>query len=192
GDAPTSLPQVGPAQSAAVVAGVHDLAWSAAAHLPPHWRERVLTEAEDAVPGLVDSLDRSVARTDLRLERTPAWWRVLGVLQALLLAAAITDAVWLGVLAGAAYLRLPAPETPMAGPVPWPTALLLGGLLAGVLLAVLGRLLARWRARRRARAVRQDLTAGVRATVERGIVVPLAGELERYASFREALRTARG
>ncbi|MEE6297119.1 GTPase [Georgenia wangjunii] len=192
GDAPTSLPPVSAAHSAAVTAGVHDLAWSTTGHLPAQWRERALTDAEDAVPGLVDALDRTVAGTDLRLGRTPAWWRVLGLLQAVLLTAAIAGALWLGALAGAGYLRLPVPETPMAGRVPWPTALLLGGVLAGVLLAVIGRVLARWGARRRARAARRDLMTGVRATVERSVVVPLEAELDRYADFRTALRSARG
>ncbi|MFC4555174.1 GTPase [Georgenia faecalis] len=192
GTAPTSLPPVSSAHSAAVHADVHELVWSSTRHLPPRWRSQVLADAEGWVPGLVDELDRTVARADVGTERTPGWWRALGALQVLFLTAAIAGALWLGGLAGAGYLRLPVPETPMAGPLPWPTALLLGGVAAGVLLAVLGRLLARWRASRRAATVRRELTRAVDATVERGVLVPLADELERYDDVVVALRTARG
>jgi len=186
----SSLPAPTPAQEAAVRTGVHDLAWDSTDGMAETWRTRITARTEDRVPALVDALDATIARTDLGAEHRPRWWRVWWFLGHLLFATALAGAAWLGVLAGLAYLRLPEPETPMAGPLPWPTALLLGGLAVGLLLALLGRLLARVGARRAGRRARARLQHGIRETAERVMVQPLAEDLDRYREFAAALERA--
>ena len=183
----TSLPGPTPVQEAAVRSAAHALTASATTHLPGRWRADVLEDVEARLPALVDSLDQQIAGTELEQTHHPAWWRVFGLAQWLFVLAAIAGGVWLGVLAGMAYLRLPEPVTPMAGPVPWPTALLAGGVAVGLLLAVLGSLAARIGARRRARRVDQRLRAVVSASVRAQVVDPLEQQLADYARFHAAL-----
>jgi len=185
----TSLPAPTPVQEAAVRSAAHALVASSTTHLPGSWRDDVLQDVEARIPALVDSLDQRIASAELEQTRRPAWWSVLGFLQWLFLATAIVGAGWLGVLAGLAYLRLPEPVTPMAGPVPWPTVLLVGGLAVGLLLAVVGAVLARLGARRRARRVDQRLRAVVEETVQGQVVTPLEEQLAEFATFHRTVTT---
>jgi GTP-binding protein EngB required for normal cell division len=184
----TSLPPAGPAHRAAAATAVRDHVDAVLAGAPDPWvlaaRERV------DVTALPDALDHAVARTSL-LPSTPArWWRAVGALHALLLVAAVAGGAWLGALALLAYLRLPEPATPVWGPLPAPTALLLGGLVGGVLLALLGSLAARVGAHRRARAAARRLRAAVADVARRLVVEPLATETDALAACRRAALTA--
>ncbi|QDB79360.1 ABC transporter [Georgenia wutianyii] len=189
-DGATSLPAATPAQEAGVRTGVHDLAWTSTAGMADAWRARVTQRTEDRVPGLVDALDATIAREDLGAQRRPRWWRVWWLLGHLLFLTALAGAGWLAALAVLGYLQLPEPTTPMAGPLPWPTALLLGGLVAGLGLAVVGRVLARVGARRAGRRAGARLQSGIRQTAERVVAEPLAQDLTRYRDFTAALELA--
>ncbi|UNX53266.1 50S ribosome-binding GTPase [Georgenia sp. TF02-10] len=192
GLARTSLPGPTPVQEAAVRAAAHALAATATTRLPESWRADVLQDVEARVPPLVDALDQQIAGTELEQDRRPAWWRFLGVLQWLFLAAAVVGGGWLLALAGLDYLRLPPPRTPELGPLPWPTVLLGGGVAGGLLLALVGGLAARVGARRRARRVARRLREVVAATVQAQVVDPLQAQLAEYARFVRALRALSG
>ncbi|CAM5792558.1 GTPase [Cellulomonas persica] len=185
----TSLPQAGPGQRARVATAVREHVRGALAGAPDAW---VLAARDQLdLAALPEALDRAVAGTPLLPERPVWWWRVLAALQWVLLAAALVGALWLGGLALAAYLQLDGPGTPVWGPAPAPTVLLVGGVLAGVLLAGLGALAGRLGARRRARAAGRRLRAAVRDVARRLVVDPLAVQsdaLERCR--REAARAA--
>ncbi len=88
---------------------------------------------------LRDELDVTVIRTDLGVDRTPLWWRLVGVVQWLLVVAALVGAGWLALLAFGSYLRLPEPETPDWHGFSVPTLLLVGGVLLGLGIAAVGR-----------------------------------------------------
>jgi GTP-binding protein EngB required for normal cell division len=186
----TSLPAPGPATRAAAGAAVRRYVDDTTADVPDAWA--LDARARVGTADLGDDLDRAVGGTTLLPDRAPAWARALGVLQWVLLAAAVAGAVWLGLLAGMAYLHLPEPETPVWGPLPVPTALLLGGLLAGVLLALLAAVLARVAAGRRARAARTRLLAAVGAVARARVVDPVAGVLADLATCRDQARRAAG
>ena len=186
----TSLPAPGPAARAAAGAAVRRYVDDATADVPDAWA--LDARARVGTADLGDDLDRAVGGTVLLPDRAPAWARALGLLQWVLLAAAVAGAVWLGLLAGMAYLHLPEPETPVWGPVPVPTALLLGGLLAGVLLALLAAVLARAAAARRARAARARLLVAVGGVARQRVVDPVAGVLADLATCREQARRAIG
>ncbi len=188
----TSLPAATPVQQAAVRSAAHAVVASSTAHLPGPWRDDVLQQVEGRIPALVDALDRRIAGTDLEQARRPAWWTVAGILQWLFVLAAVAGGVWLAGLAALGYLQLPAPETPAAGPVPWPTVLLVGGVLAGLLLTLLGALAARAGARRRARRVERRLRAEVDAAVREQVVAAVEHELEEFATFRRNLTALAG
>ncbi|MEE6281102.1 GTPase [Georgenia sunbinii] len=189
-NAVTSLPGPTPAQAAAVRTAVDDLARTVTTGFAEPWRGAVVTGTQERVPELVATLDGAVAGTDLGAQRRPAWWRAWQVTGLLIFLTAVAGAGWLGVLAGLGYLQLPAPETPMLGALPWPTALLIGGLVLGLVLALLGRVLARVGARRASRRARHRLEAAIRSTVRQSAVAPLDSELTRYRYFTDAARAA--
>ncbi|GIG35751.1 GTPase [Cellulomonas pakistanensis] len=186
----TSLPPAGPAARAAASSAVRRYVDGATADVPDAWALAV----RDAVGtgDLADDLDRAVGGTTLLPARPGAWVRVAGALQWLLLAAAVAGALWLGVLAGMAYLQLPQPRTPEWGPFPVPTALLAGGLLAGALLALLASAVARLLARARARAARVRLLAAVTRVARDRVADPAAAVLGDLARCREQARRAAG
>src|SRR5699024_9776302 len=188
--AASSLPGPTRAQEAAVRTGMDDLAAASTLDMAESWRQRVSERNEQRTGPLVDALDSTVAATELGAQRRPAWWRVWSVLGLLLLATALVGGLWLAGLAVLSYLQLPEPGTPALGPLPWPTAALLGGLLAGALLAVLGRLLARVGARRAARGAPRRLAAGIHGTVQDVVLAPLSEDLRRYREFCAALELA--
>jgi GTP-binding protein EngB required for normal cell division len=194
GTARTSLPAPGPAARAAAGSAVRRYVDAATEGVPDAWAldARARVGAADLGDALADDLDRAVAATPLLPTRPAAWARAVGALQWVLLAAAVAGAVWLGVLAGLAYLRLPEPRTPQWGPLPAPTALLAGGVLAGVLLALLASLLARVGGHRRARAARTRLHAAVAAVARSRVVDPVAGVLADLATCRDQARRAGG
>jgi hypothetical protein len=141
---------------------------------------------------LPDALDQTIVSTDLGVDRRPRWWALVNALQWLALVAAVVGAGWLVALAVVGWLRLPEIGTPDWGPLPIPTALLLGGVLLGILLALASRVAARIGANRRADAVRKTLGAAVASAADEIVVAPVHAEIDRYRSFRQAALVARG
>ena len=186
----TSLPPAGPAQRATAATAVRDHADAALAGAPDAWVLAARARLDTAA--LPDALDHAVARTPLLPERPVWWWRVAGALQWLLLAAAVTGALWLGGIALLAYLQLPDPVTPVWGPAPAPTVLLVGGVLAGLLVAALGAIAGRLGARARARAARRRLRASVAEVAQRLVLTPLATETDALAACRRQAARAAG
>ena len=116
----------------------------------------------------------------------------MNVLQWLALTLAVVGAVWLIALAVVGWLQLPEIGTPDWGPLPVPTALLVGGVLLGILLALGSRVAARIGADRRADAVRRKLRAAVATAADEVVIAPVDAEIDRYRSFRQAALVARG
>lgn len=186
----TSLPAASAATRAAAATAVRDYADRALAGVPEAW----VLAARDAVSSgdLPDELDRAVAGTPLLPDRSAGWARALGGLQWVLLAGAVAGLLWLAVLAGTAYLRLPEPRTPQWGPLPAPTALVIGGVVAGLVLAALGAVLARLAAYRRGRAAARRLRAAVARVARRQLVEPVQAVLDDLATCRERAARAAG
>lgn len=185
----TSLPGPTPVQEAAVRASAHALVSGATREMPDMWRSAILQEVEGRIPAVVSALDTAVAGVDYERDRLPWWWRVMGVLQILLVVAAVVGGAWLAGLQVLDYLMMPVPITPMLGEVPWPTVLIAGGLGLGALLALLSMGAARLGGSRRAGRVAHRLREAVARTIERKLVGPLRTELTDYQYFRESLAT---
>ncbi len=153
---------------------------SASDGLPEPWPEALAAAVAVDHDVLTDRLDRAVSAATRDVgQRRRRWWHVVNVVQLILAAATIAGALWLGLLAGAAYLRLPDIPTPQVGPLAVPTALLLGGVALGLLLALLSRRLASVGARRRSRAVLREATARAREVGDELVISPMADELAR-------------
>ena len=188
----TSLPAATPVQRARSDSAIRRLGDSAARGVAGPWVAAIRSAVNTAAEKLPDALDQAVVSTDLGVERRPRWWAVVNVLQWLALVAAIVGGVWLLALAVVGWLRLPEVGTPDWGPLPVPTALLLGGILLGILLAVASRIAAGVGGNRRADAVRKTLGEAVAAAADEIVVAPVDAEIDRYRSFRQAALVARG
>jgi hypothetical protein len=187
----TSVPEADAAQKSAVGLSVRAVASRAAAPLPDAWAPALNNAARSRAGDLPDALDRAVATTDLGMNRRPLWWRVVGLIQWLLVLSAVSGLLWL--LAGylVRVLSLPELEHPKVGAVPIPTLMLLGGLLAGFLLWLLLKPLVDWGARRARRRAEQQLRASITEVAREYVVAPVREVLHAYAQAREALTAVR-
>jgi GTP-binding protein EngB required for normal cell division len=187
----TSMPEADAAQKSAVGISVRAVADRAAAPLPPMWAPALTTAARSRTADLPDALDRAIAKTDLGADRTPLWWRGVGLLQWLLVAAAVGGLGWLVAGYAVRILGLPELHYPKVGEVPLPTLLLLGGLLAGVVLWLLLKPIVEWGARHARAKAEQRLRASVTEVSREYVVAPVRDVLNAYAQAREALTTVR-
>lgn len=187
----TSVPDPDAAQRAAVGLAIRRVGETASAPLPTPWPAAVAEAARSKLADLPDALDRAVASTDIGLNRTPIWWRVVGALQWLATLGAIVGLGWLVVGYVVRALGLPRLEHPMVGEVPVPTVLLLGGLLLGALIALLIRPVVKWAARRARARAETRLRAAVTDVAREYVVAPVRVVLHAYAEAREALAVAR-
>lgn len=183
----TSLPPASPVSIARLETAVRSLAGDVGSALPRAWEEAVAEEGSAHLAVLPARLDAAVAGTDLGLGRRPRWWTAVGALQVALAVVAVVGAVWLAALAGLAYLRLDAPGVPEFGPVPTPTAMIVGGVVAGLVVAAVARLVASLGARRRARRAGGRLHAAVEEAAQREVFDPVTGVLDRHARFCAAV-----
>ncbi|WP_277212466.1 GTPase [Isoptericola croceus] len=197
----TSLPQTRPSVRAAAATAVRTYVDQVTAGASDAWVLAARELGTAAVDRLPDTLDQAVASTRLEAERHPLWWRTVGALQWLLLAAAVVGLLWLGVAAALRYFQLPELLMPVltvdfarwdggAFDVPWATVLALGGVLGGLLVALLSRPVAALGARRRAGRVRRRLRASVEAVALDEVRAPVAAEMSALASCREHATTA--
>ncbi|GHE34630.1 hypothetical protein GCM10017673_41810 [Streptosporangium violaceochromogenes] len=188
----TSIPATTAVRRSTMDTALREVAGVASEGLPGPWAAAVRRAARSRGDDLEDGLDRAVATAPLGASGRPLWWRVAGAAQWLVFATALVGGLWLLGLLGLDYLRLPPPYLPTWGEVPWPTALLVGGVLAGPALALLCRVAARVGGRRRARGAARALHAGVERVARELVLAPVDDELSRYRRFVVAIATARG
>ena len=185
-----SVPEASGVERARVDTAVRAASDDVAARLSPSWAAAVRRASVSRLPDLNDALDKAVTSTDLGVSRTPGWWRLVRMLQWLLVLLALAGAVWLAALAVLGYLQVPAPATPGYRRVPWPTLMLVGGVVAGLLLAFTCRVVVRLSARAKARSADRRLRAAIADVTERLVLEPIEAEVEAYAATRSGLEAA--
>ena len=179
-------------QRAAVDLALSRLAEQAAGDLPAPWPTTLRRAARSHADELPRELDRAVTGAGEVLRRRPGWWRAVGLLQWLLVAAVAVGLVWLVAIGVIAWLGLPDLPTPDAvGSVPWPTTLLVGGVLLGLLLMLACRPFAAIGGRRvRARAERA-ISGRVAEVADTQVLAPVRDELAAHSRLTDALAVAR-
>ena len=182
----TSLPRPSTAALAQLDLATRRLGDAAADGLPPRWAQAVRDAARPPQADLLDALDRAVGSVHLQPPK-PLWWRAVGAWQRLLAAAAMTGLVWLLVLAVLGWLKVPQPDTPYLGPLPWPTLLLVGGAALGLVTALVLRPVIGAGARRRTERVRRQLELALSQATEWSILLPVRQVLADHRAGREAL-----
>lgn len=143
----------------------------------------VLRASAEAAPELLDVVG-SAGPTP-----PPSRWpAVLATLRLLAELTALAGAVWLTALFVVDWLRLPELPTPDAiGAVPWPTALLLGGLVVRILLGLVSRAAARRAGDRHGRRVARRIERGVRELAEGRLLAPVRDEVAAQDRLRDAI-----
>ena len=188
----TSLPRPGPAELARARAAVRAYLDGATSGAPDGWVLATRRRADVPDQAMADALDAAVSGTTVVPARDPRWWRTIGAAQWVLLGVTVLGGLWLGALAGAGYLRLPTPEPPRWGEVPWPTVALIAGVVLGLLLAGVAHLLAGVGARRQARLATARLREAVTGVAERLVVTPVDEVLAALVRTRQAAEAAAG
>ena len=188
-----SLPQPSGLQRTRTQGALRDAAAAVTADLTEPWPTHLRAAASPDEDVLADRIDQAVAQAvrDGR-RRDPRWWTVVGALQWALAAAAVAGLLWLTLLAGAAYLRLPDPPTPDVRGFPLPTALLVGGLVVGLVVAWVAARLIRLGARREARAVERRAERAVGEVADELVIEPMNRELQRMDELRRLIERAAG
>ncbi len=197
----TSLPRTRPSVRAASASAVRRYVDRVTEGAPDPWVLAARHRAQEGIDRLPDALDAAVAGTQLEAARRPVWWRAVGVLQWLLLTAAIAGLLWLAAAAAVAYFQLP----PLIMPelmvdmsdrgggvleVPWATLLAIGGVVLGLLLALVSRLFAAFGARRRAARARRRLSESVAEVADRLVWMPVSEEMTALGRCRLAAAIA--
>jgi GTP-binding protein EngB required for normal cell division len=186
----TSVPAATQVQRARVDGEVRAVADEVSLPLARPWADAVRRASVSRLPDLNDRLDSALSGTELNADRIPVWAGLVRVLQWLLLLAALTGLVWLGVLSFDRYLTDSNPSTPEVGGLLVPTVLLLGGVVLGLLLALFCRLLVAGTARSRARSADRRLREAISGVADELVVAPVRSELDAYDTVREGLARA--
>jgi len=172
-----------------VALAARELADRASVGLPQMWADAATDAATPPRDDLADALDQAVLGTSLR-KRAPLWWNVFGILQRVLLIAAVAGFIWLVVLAVLDWLQLHV-DAPGIGRLAYPFLLLAGGLLLGFLLSLVARPIGRLGGRRRKAFVADRLREAVAQVARDRLVAPVQDVLNRHRMTREHLETAR-
>ncbi|MEV6965056.1 GTPase [Hamadaea sp. NPDC051192] len=187
----TSIGPAAPAAQAEAALAVRQIADDAGRGLAAPWQDALRTAARGRMDDLPDALDVAVARTDLKVGRNPAWWRLFGVLQWIGALAVVAGLLWLLVRYVMFALALPEIPMPAVGRVPLPTFLLGAGLLVGLVLALVVRPIVRIAARRKGRQAYARLRASVATVAGSHVLSPVRDVLADYAAARKALSSFR-
>ena len=188
----TSVPRPGPAQLARARSAVRRYVDHATSGAPEGWVLAARRRTDVPNEQMADALDAVVARTAVLPSRAPVWWRLVGVVQWVLLGGAVAGGLWLGLLAVAGYLRVPVPEPPAWGDLPIPTLVLVAGVVLGVVVAGVARVLAGVGARRQARAATARMRQAVAETADTLVVGPVDAVMDQLVVTRDAAAEAAG
>ncbi|GGO70789.1 GTPase [Nocardioides deserti] len=188
GQARSSVPTATPVQRARVDTEVRRLADDVSEGLARPWEEAVRRASTSRLDDLHDRLDVALSRTDLGVEKLPAWAGVVRVLQWLLVLTAAVGLGWTVLLVVSGTLG--DDSTPKVAGIALPLVLLVGGILLGLLLALVCRFLVAATARRRAAVADKRLRAAVHEVTGELVVAPVEAELQAYTVVRNGLVAA--
>ncbi|MCL8025555.1 GTPase [Nocardioides bruguierae] len=154
----------------------------------PGWSVAVRDAATQRLGQLGDSLDAGLAGVTLNATRLPVWAGVVGVLQWLLVLAALGGAGWTVATAASGTLD----ETPQVLGIAVPLVLLAGALVLGLLLGLVCRGLVGGTARTRAAKADENLRGVVHDTVSTLVAQPVSEVLGAHHRTRSGVDTVLG
>lgn len=158
---------------------VRSLASEASEGLPRSWADVVRAASLSHRTDLPDDIDRAVASTDLGVHHGTGWWKLVTVVQWILMIIVVAGLAWLAVDALSAYFQFRLP------PVRWhhfpvPTLMVVGGVIAGVVVSLLCQAGVQAGARAAARYARSELRANLTDVAWQSVVGPVNAELDHH------------
>ena len=128
---------------------------------------------------LPDDIDRAVASTDLGVHHGTGWWKLVTVVQWILMVIVVVGLAWLAVDVLSAYFQFRLP------PVRWhhfpvPTLMVLGGVIAGIVVSLLCQVGVQAGARVAARHASSELRANLTDVAWQSVIDPVNAELARH------------
>ena len=172
----------GAVAKAQVDAALRALGAGASAGLAPGWAAAVRQAAGDHRDELPRAIDEAVSSVDLGTGHTPRWWRVVRIVQWVLIGVVAAGLAW--VLLGGV---LPLPSWHGIG---YPVFLIVGGVVVALLVALVSHAVVAAAARRQALQVGDALHGAVAAVADELVLAPVAAELDRFAGFVAAVARA--
>lgn len=185
--AKSSIPSPTQVQRASAEIAVRDLAEKASVGVGKPWAAAIREASISKSGNIADALDQAVVSTDLGVARPAFWWRIVNLLQWLLLVAALGGLGWLCVMAIGSFGALDLAKPPKVGGIPLPTLILAAGVVFGIALAVVSRFAARLSGHNKARRVDRLLRVAIGDVAQVQVVEPIEAELAAYASHRDGL-----
>ncbi|WP_040281717.1 GTPase [Tessaracoccus massiliensis] len=188
----SSLQTRSAAASSHLSTGLRGLTNELGEDMPPGWQESIGRAVHTSEGTLGDQLDRAIVVTDLKVDRTPAWWQLIRGLQWALIVAVVAGALWLALNVVLSYFGLPKVEIYPLGPegglqVPVPSIMVIGGVLLGIVLSAVSGVAIRIAANGAAKRARKALDKAVAEVGARHVVAPAEAEVQRYGKARELL-----
>ena len=185
-----AVPETGNVQRANAELAIRDAAEKASIGLERPWRDAIRDASSPPGDDIIDALDRAIHETSLGVARPAIWWRIVQVVQLLLLLAVVGGLIWLAVQGVNQISSFGLPDLGEVGGVPMAAVVAGGSLVAGIVLAGLSNLVSRLGGRRKAkRADRQLREAIDRVTAER-VIAPIQTELDAYTAYRAGILAA--
>jgi GTP-binding protein EngB required for normal cell division len=187
-----SLPKPTPSQQAQVDLAARGVADAVAESLPARWAFSIRSASgwHRGGSGLSAALDSAVR--DIHLDQpAPLWWLAVGITQVVLAAIAVFGFVWLAMIGVLDWVRTSPLVVPSLGPLPLPTAMLLGGLVFGGALVAVSGFLVGLQARQRHQQLVQEADAAVAGIAEAWVLDPVGEVLADHKEVREALAALR-
>jgi len=174
----------GAVAGAQVDAALRDLTAEVSTGLAPGWVDAVKRAATASRADLPHDVDAALGAADLGVDQPMRWWRVIRVVQWVLIGVVVAAVVW-ALLAGFLAFGVPSWRG-----VKWTLLLIIAGVALGLLLALVCHLLVSSSAARRATHARDVLQSCIAQVTRTKVVDPVNEELDRYAQFTAAVARA--
>ena len=188
----TTVESGGNVAKANMMAALRATADDATKGMEAPWPQRARNALAEHDDDLADELDQAVRKAEPGNWKDPIWWKTLGLAQIVAAISVVGGLIWLAVLFGFSYLRLPEPPTPEWEGWEAPTLMIFGGFVVGLVLTLLVRVLASFGAKRRAHKARKAMLGEVEEVVENRVMEPLRAELGVVTELQDLLDTAAG
>ncbi|MEU7002457.1 ABC transporter [Nonomuraea sp. NPDC046570] len=161
------------------------------------WRGAVQHAARSRTGQLPKALSEELSEVTPRLDRVPAWWRVLKVWQYLLVLAFVASVVWAGTALVYGVFSVGRPPSGLslfgdASTLPWVALMMAAVLGLGALSGVAARNFVSLGAARERDGIEREMRRRVGAIAESMVVEPVERELARHHDFFVALKGLSG
>jgi len=172
---------VHPAGQARIDTALRGLGNEAGAKLPRSWKGPLDRVIRRQGATLLERLDEAVLATDVASTQPAGWWKMVRVLQWVIMVCTVGGALWLLVnLVSTAAAGSPALVPPHVGGMSLPAWLFLGGVVLGLVVAGLSRIGVRVGAKVSGSAAVRHLRRSLDKVVAAEIIEPVNLELSRH------------